>query len=387
MNILFLVHRFIGYGGIEKVTQLLAKELNRKYNHNIWIYSLIKQETEETQFLSTYYKTIITSYKTPNDIKAEFNELLKSNNIQIVIFQDSYTHIEYLLDVVNKNKTKIITVEHNTPDCFIKNHIEYCNKLKYTPKDLIRRLLIPYKRRRLYLNEKSRREKLIKVSDRYILLSPRYRTILKENYNIESSKVLSITNPIANTINIDIQKEKNILFVGRLVKEKGIEYLIDLWTILEKKLPQNWKLQIVGNGELKDYLVKEINNRKLKRIELHNFTSDIQEFYQKSTILCSTSKFEGLPLVLPEAMSFGVIPFAFDSFISIYDIIDNGKNGYIIPHFNTEEYANKIYKYINMPLEEQILISKNAIIKSKKFSLEEVTKKWHKLFIELYSIN
>ena len=59
-----------------------------------------------------------------------------------------------------------------------------------------------------------------------------------------------------------------------------------------------------------------------------------------------TSNFEGWPLTLIEAMQFGCIPIAFDSFESLNDIITDGFNGYTIPSFNIKAMANKVQEII-----------------------------------------
>lgn len=98
-----------------------------------------------------------------------------------------------------------------------------------------------------------------------------------------------------------------------------------------------------------------------------------------------TSIFEGWGLVLTEAMSLGCIPIAFNSFESVYDIIDNEKNGFIIPHFKVKSYI----KTLQLLMEDEALcnkISNNAVTKSKKYLIENIGKQWEGLIHEIQQI-
>ena len=101
---------------------------------------------------------------------------------------------------------------------------------------------------------------------------------------------------------------------------------------------------IVGDGEQRPIL-----ERKAKNMERVNFVgfSDPVPYYKESAIFCMTSNFEGFPMVLPEAMSFGVVPLAFDSFPAVSDIIIDNKNGFLIPPFSIKQYVKKIEILIN----------------------------------------
>ena len=66
-----------------------------------------------------------------------------------------------------------------------------------------------------------------------------------------------------------------------------------------------------------------------------------QNTIKRAPILCMTSNYEGFPMVLVEAMQYGCVPFAFDSFPSLYDIINDGINGVIVPAFDEDSYAKK----------------------------------------------
>jgi glycosyltransferase involved in cell wall biosynthesis len=95
-----------------------------------------------------------------------------------------------------------------------------------------------------------------------------------------------------------------------------------------------------------------------------------------------TSEFEGFPLVLAEAMSFGVIPVVYESFAAVRDIINQGKDGIIVPKingtFSAEEMARGVESVIK-DLEGTHAMPLAAMEKSKQYSLDEIYKSWMKL--------
>lgn len=81
-------------------------------------------------------------------------------------------------------------------------------------------------------------------------------------------------------------------------------------------------------------------------------------------------------------MKYGVIPFSYDSFASVYDIIDDCENGFIIPSFKEELYVERL-KLLMQNEGVQRSMSKNAVAKSLDFSVEKIIEKWETLFQEI----
>ena len=387
MNVLYLLNRYIGIGGIENVTKLLAKSLAELYRHHVTIYSLVTQENiSDSSFYLENVEILVSSYNAIEDIKKEFIQILNKGNFQVVVFQDSYAPIEYLLDCVDRKKTKIVIVEHNVPDCFLRGYYNALSTYKwYTLGGFLRRLKFPYNYCKILYIIKERHKKLVSIADKYVLLSDSFKYILKKQLGIEDNpKICSITNPISNNegpINVN-EKDNIALFVGRLTSQKGIKYLVEIWSCLEILLP-NMFLLVVGDGEEKEYLENTIKKHGLKNVRLEGFHADISNYYKRSSILLMTSVFEGLPLTLIEAMSYGVIPFAFNSFESLTDIIDDNNNGYIISPFKIDKYVTKVKTFCNLPEKEKCKLRLQAMEKSKCFSLEQITGKWNRLFCDI----
>ncbi|MBM6862067.1 glycosyltransferase, partial [Clostridium saudiense] len=101
-------------------------------------------------------------------------------------------------------------------------------------------------------------------------------------------------------------KKNNILFVGRLVKQqKGLDLLIDAFKIIHNK-QKDWNLNIVGDGPDKQWLIDKIHKENLiNNTKIINVTNNMKKYYLDSSILVSTSRWEGFGLVITEAMECG----------------------------------------------------------------------------------
>ena len=223
-------------------------------------------------------------------------------------------------------------------------------------------------------------------SDKYILLSDSFHSIFKDFVNIKKcSKLITINNPRTITNNDYFynfkQKEKSILYVGRLENnQKKVIRIVELWKSLETKYP-DWKLYIVGDGPEKKSLLQYTQKHDLRNIFFEGFKSPI-EYYKKASILLMTSEFEGLPLTLIEAISFGVIPIVYASFTSVSDVIDNYKNGITLSNnngYNSKLMLTEIIKIMN-DNEQMSRISHNAYMSSQRFDINNIYIKWNELF-------
>ena len=85
------------------------------------------------------------------------------------------------------------------------------------------------------------------------------------------------------------------------------------------------------------------------------------EDFKLATILCMTSASESFGLVLVEAMSYGVIPFAFNSFPAVTDIIQNGINGFLVEPFDIEQYAERLLTFCLVSDKEKSKIAEELI--------------------------
>lgn len=161
-----------------------------------------------------------------------------------------------------------------------------------------------------------------------------------------NKNILVLNNPIKqiqykpNSI-----QSRNILTVGRLDKLKNHEELIDIFTEINDN---TWNLIIVGGGELYDELKRKISYSPLhQNIFMEGPKSNVDDYLNDAEIFAFTSLSEGFPNVLIEAMSVPLACIAYDCKVGPADIIDNNKNGILVPLKNREVFTSELKELMN----------------------------------------
>ena len=221
-------------------------------------------------------------------------------------------------------------------------------------------------------------KKYIPMLDQLVVLNPYDKEAYLKNLGLD---VEYIGNPL--TIQFERkanQNNKQFLFVGRLSDQKGIDFLIESFSIFAEH-NDDWTAVIVGDGNAnyRNSLIKQTWVKKVQdRIRFVGFTTDVLKYYLESSIYLMTSRYEGWGLVVTEAMHMGLPVIAFDITPMAY-IIDHDENGIIVNKFDTKKFANAMIELAN-DYEKRVELSTAAIKKSEQFSLEVTIQKWEVLF-------
>ena len=186
-----------------------------------------------------------------------------------------------------------------------------------------------------------------------------------------------------------IQKEKvlkkRIICVARYDYYKRIDLLIEIWARLSKEFPE-WRFEVYGGeGQEKENLQKLIIRKDITdSFFLYDACSDIDKKYKESDIFCFASEFEGLPLVIIEAMYFGLPVIAFDA-PGVSTILQNEYNGYLIPYGDIDGYVKKLRILIESQ-ELRLKYGNNGHEISLTYSKEKIVAKWDHLFRSLEGV-
>ena len=145
---------------------------------------------------------------------------------------------------------------------------------------------------------------------------------------------------------------------------------------MDKLKKDDWELLIAGEGSEKKNLknlIKNLNSQK--NIKLIGKRKDIFNFYSKASIFVLSSKKEGFPNVLIEAMSMGCAVVSFDCPYGPSEIIEDGVNGILVENQNIEKLKETIENLINnKSLRDKL--SKEAIKVREKYSIDKISKEW-----------
>ena len=195
----------------------------------------------------------------------------------------------------------------------------------------------------------------------------------------DSKKLFAIGNPntYAEDDIVELPKENTLLFVGRLSREKKPEKVLLLWKRLQNRFP-SWNLKIVGGGYLKESLEELKEKWQLERCSIEG-RQDPAPYYAKAKIILLTSDFEGYGMVLTEAMQYGVVPVAFNSFEALDDIIVGETAGLAVKPYNLKEFENKL-AFLMENEDKLAAMSSAAKISVKRFGIASIADQWIDLF-------
>ncbi len=173
---------------------------------------------------------------------------------------------------------------------------------------------------------------------------------------------------------------KQIIWIGRLAKEKGVEILLETFNKINKK---KYILKIVGDGPLRKKVESKINAYGLRNnIKLLGFQKKIFRYLKKSDLLINTSFFEGFPNVVIEALSHSVPVICSKSNGGINEILANGKYGDLFNISSKNNLDIKVNNFLKNPsrLRKMALSSKNHL---HRFEKKKSARIYEKIFDNL----
>ena len=372
-------------GGIERVSVSLAEELIKKGVEVLFIacrkspYSEPYTLPVKQLFLPKPLDYCIENVQAMTDI-------IKKEEVDILLNQNSHSELynRTCYEVKLMSGIKLISVLHFSPDMRIKgnrNLLNFrCLSLKENLVNALRDLCTRFPLRYITMYDQCRMyKKLYQHSDKVVLLSNEFKdSYIRLSGIKEASKLTAINNMLSFPYEKrDYPKKKQLLWCGRLLfSQKRPDRILEAWEKLQDRLP-DWHLVIVGDGPFSGQMHQLSKRLSLKRIEFAGFKNPVP-YYKESSIFCMSSNHEGWGLVLTEAMQFGCIPVAFDSFESIHEIIRDGENGLLVKPFHVDMYANKIFKLANSPIIQEY--RKNALNSMEKLIPSNIINQWMTLF-------
>lgn len=373
MKILIFQYWYDKYGGIESVNDTLAKEFSKQ--SDVTLLSLYK--SKDSKILDKIYNNQYVFIENLRPSIKKCIQELKKLNFKYVI-KDTLKLVKHYIQKLKCKKSVRKEFKKISPDKVIVSSIEL---VKYVPKEY---------RKKTYLHMHS--------SVDYFYNEKNYFKILKK-YNNKISKVIWLTKAfmqeakklginnsdyVYNPVRFKSDKksklnQKEIIYVGRIAKEKRVDLLISIFNEFNKTYP-DWKLKIIGD------IPNDFEYEKSKNISFLGRKEDVKEYLINSNLIALTSIYEGFPMSLLEAFECGVPAIVFDFGSSVNEVLDSGKNGFIIEQDNKSSYKEKLELYAkNLELQQEM--GKNVKEFSNKFYPKIVVKKWYELFGEKYEKN
>lgn len=360
MKICFFVGDVSKKAGTERVTTIIANDMASK-NHEVYIMSLAN--SSESGFpLHESIKVIALKNGSENNKKnfiplvKEIRKVLKKHKFDVLIEADVILRI-FTYPASFGIKTSIISWEH----------FNFKTNLGTKLRDIARIIAAKKSKFIVTLTETDR--------DNY-LNNLKCKAIVK-----------AIQNPLVFYPNqFTTASNKVVLAVGRFHYQKGFDMLVEAWKEVSKKHP-DWILRIAGNGELEKQIKDKVREYRISdKVEFLGQIDKVDEQYLNSSIYVMSSRFEGFPMVLLEAMSFGLPVVSFDCETGPRDIINDGIDGILVKPNDIQGLASSICKLI----EDESLrkeMSFNAKSNIKRFSKENIIFKWDEVLNSIEKLN
>lgn len=239
-------------------------------------------------------------------------------------------------------------------------------------------------------------DKILSIfTDNIIAISQEVKKFYVEKVKISARKMITIYNGIDLEKFHSVTTDKNVRLrelgiiangrvigiIGRLVELKGHKVFLDMMNILKRRYP-DIKGIIIGDGLLREELVSRIKELKLeKNVILTGLRSDIPEMLNIIDVLVSCSDYEGLPMVVLEAMGMGK-PVVATAVGGNYEVVDDGKTGFLVTSRDASAMAEKVVLLLE---DNARLISMAEAAREKVknlFSLEKMIKETEEIYFK-----
>jgi glycosyltransferase involved in cell wall biosynthesis len=169
-----------------------------------------------------------------------------------------------------------------------------------------------------------------------------------------------------------------VVAAGRLTHQKGFDRLVNAYATVAERQP-DWTLRICGTGPNEERL-----RRRVVRANLHNHVlllgdvRRIERQFEEASIFVLSSRSEGFPMVLIEAMSKGLPVVSFDCPTGPAEIVDHGVDGLLVPHGDVPALADALLSLMADP-QRRRRMGAAATAKAATFSLEAIGPRWDEL--------
>lgn len=377
MKILFLTDSITTLGGVQRVTSIIVNELSK--SNNITVISrcdcskrlyYIDPNVEVLSFSNlginfyfNYYEKALKiinrftgildrvgmkSEYYPKRYQKEISEYININKFDVVIGVQGYW--AYFLGCIRKRvNCKLVGWQHNSYDAYFNTKNRY------------------------YWHQSRISKSLICKLDEYIVLNEYDQELFRKHMNIN---VAYIYNPKSfDTDSPSDLSHHKFIAAGRFSYAKGYDLIIKAYKKYCSLTENSWPLEIIGAGEEESKYKRIIHDLQLDdNISVLPYTNDIQSSFRMASCLLLSSRWEGMPMIVLEAMEMGVPTISFD-IQAIKPLIQDDWNGLVVEKNDLDSYAKAMY-IISTNEELRNKYANNSRIKAKEFSIDYISQIW-----------
>lgn len=370
----------LGYGGVEKSVSEMVNMLHNDYEIEILsTYQLYEQPP------FPFPENVKIRYLLPNLIpnRKELKQAIQQHHF-LKMLKEGFKSIRILY---LRRKTMIRAIKECDSDVIISTRMMFSKWLsRYGMKNSLK-----ISQEHNHHNDNTAYiENIVKSCKRIDYFMP----VSKELADFYKNKIkngYTKVNYIPHSLDIypdeasDYQK-KEIISVGRLSPEKGYLDLLDVFSDVHQKDPKV-TLHIFGDGPQGDEVKRKKDSLHLESsVILHGFTKreEINQYLSHAQLYLMTSYSESFGLVLIEAQAFGLPCIAYSSAQGAHEIIEDGRNGFLIENRSKEEMVDKIMMLLN-DSSAIVTLGKQARKNASRYRKEAVREQWLQFLEEAMS--
>ena len=201
------------------------------------------------------------------------------------------------------------------------------------------------------------------------------------------SKMVVVPNPVIiqnyNSDNSQKTLERpSIIAMGRLEFQKGFDLLLEAFALLKDTCPE-WSLTVLGEGTMRSELESQRERLKLSdRVHFPGRVNNPAEILKQADIFVMSSRYEGFPNALCEAMACGLPVISTDCPSGPQEIIRDGKDGILVANENVAALKDAM-KTLMLDDTKRQELGKKALEITSRFSLITITELWEKIISEV----
>jgi glycosyltransferase involved in cell wall biosynthesis len=175
---------------------------------------------------------------------------------------------------------------------------------------------------------------------------------------------------------------KRVLAVGRYRVQKGFDLLIEGFAS-QQQFHGEWELVILGEGSERSRLEALIRDRGLEhRVTLAGVAGNVSDWYASADLFVLSSRFEGFPNVLLEAMAHGLPVIAFDCMTGPRELLEGGQHGILVPAEDVAALSSAMQTMF-ADASTRSDFAERAQQAARKYSVESVSAQWLELLQHL----
>ena len=387
IKICYIVDSIFTIGGVQRVTAVIAKELAKKYD--VTILTFDKAEKKDTTMYGLNEANITYRFLQYPKVGEFKNKLCKAySGIYLKLQpQSKWSSNLYARSSFPSELRKVLLAELKREkfDIIIGDHAPLAARLATLKKDLPKAKLIGWLHNsyealfgdnsHYYIGAKRRRHYIYqfrKLDDVVVLCQDDANRFHQYDHQFIPTVIY---NPLTlKSGNPSQGNSKRFLTVGRFTPlHKGIDLLIEAFHLFAQK-NHDWMLDIVGEGKEEPKYRALISKYELEdRITIHPFTNQIQDYYSIAQIYVLSSRWEGMPLVLVEAMSHG-LPIVTSDLPVCLEIL--GDFGLYFENGNIEDLAQRLEEATHIDWQMK---SQEALKIAQRFDIHLIVEQWKQL--------